>query len=48
VTDYDGNGLVHGSHRLTLPMRYGRYDKVNVNVHSVLEQLRSSEPLAPT
>ena len=31
-------------HRL-LPMRY---DRVNLNVHSVLEQLRSSEPLAPT
>lgn len=25
-----------------------RYDSVNLNVHSVSEQLRSSEPLAPT
>ena len=31
---------------LSLPMRY---ERVNLNVHSVLEkQFRSSEPLAPT
>lgn len=28
-------------------MGYERYDRVNLNVHSVSEQLRSSEPLAP-
>jgi len=32
-------------HSPRLPMRY---DRVNLNVHSVLVQLRSSEPLAPT
>jgi len=57
VTDHDGNGLVHSSRAnperwvaaAGPPPRLAmRYDRMNLNVHSVLEQLRSSEPLAPT
>ena len=57
MTDHDGNGLVHSSRAnperwvaaAGPPPRLAmRYDRMNLNVHSVLEQLRSSEPLAPT
>ena len=59
MTDHDGNGLVHssrGDRNVVAAFRRGRppprlpmrYDRVNLNVHSVLVQLRSSEPLAPT
>jgi hypothetical protein len=59
VTYYDGNGRFTEAAAIgTLgrrvaaagppPLLLMRYDRVNLNVHSVLEQLRSNEPLAPT
>jgi hypothetical protein len=58
VTDHDGSGLVTAAAATETPrprvaaagpppLLLMRYDRVNLNVHSVLEQLRSNEPLAP-